>query len=81
MSLSHPASAAAFLANAVVGCGLAVRRPRNPIGWLVVVAREIESFAARVRDEVEVDRLTVTLATTLEPTMQPASVGTWLRRT
>jgi hypothetical protein len=41
--------------------------------------REIETFAARVRDEVEVDRLTVALATTLERTMQPATASIWLR--
>ncbi|HEY8868872.1 MAG TPA: hypothetical protein VIM30_05735 [Candidatus Limnocylindrales bacterium] len=41
--------------------------------------REIESFAARVRDEVEVDRLTVSLSTTLERTMQPESASIWLR--
>jgi hypothetical protein len=41
-------------------------------------AREIEGFAARVRDEVEVERLTVALATTLERTMQPASTSIWL---
>jgi hypothetical protein len=41
--------------------------------------REIESFAARVRDEVEVDRLAVALSTTLERTMQPASTSIWLR--
>jgi hypothetical protein len=42
-------------------------------------AREIESFAARVRDEVEVDRLAVALSITLERTMQPASASIWLR--
>jgi hypothetical protein len=42
-------------------------------------AREIDGFAARVRDEVEVDRLTVALATTLERTMEPASASIWLR--
>ncbi len=42
-------------------------------------AREIEGFAARVRDEVEVDRLTVELSSTLERTMQPASASIWLR--
>ncbi|HEY8868876.1 MAG TPA: hypothetical protein VIM30_05755 [Candidatus Limnocylindrales bacterium] len=41
--------------------------------------REIESFAARVRYEVEVDRLAVSLSTTLERTMQPASASIWLR--
>jgi hypothetical protein len=41
--------------------------------------REIESFTARVRDEVEVDRLAVALSTTLERTMQPASSSIWLR--
>jgi len=42
-------------------------------------AREIDGFAARVRDEVEVDRLTVALASTLERTMQPASASIWIR--
>jgi hypothetical protein len=42
-------------------------------------AREIESFAARVRDEVEVDRLAGAISTTLERTMQPASATIWLR--
>jgi hypothetical protein len=42
-------------------------------------AREIESFAARVRDEVEVDRLAGAISTTLERTMQPASASIWLR--
>jgi hypothetical protein len=42
-------------------------------------AREIESFAARVRDEVEVDRLARAISTTLERTMQPASSSIWLR--
>jgi hypothetical protein len=42
-------------------------------------AREIENFAARVRDEVEVDRLAVALSMTLERTMQPASASIWLR--
>ncbi len=42
-------------------------------------AREIDGFAARVRDEVEVDRLEAVLATTLERTMQPTSASIWLR--
>jgi hypothetical protein len=42
-------------------------------------AREIESFAARVRDEVEVDRLAGALSMTLERTMQPATWSIWLR--
>jgi hypothetical protein len=42
-------------------------------------AREIEGFAARVRDEVEVDRLAGAISTTLERTMQPASASIWLR--
>jgi hypothetical protein len=41
--------------------------------------REIESFAARVRDEVEVDRLAGALEQTLDRTMQPSSASIWLR--
>jgi hypothetical protein len=41
--------------------------------------REIEGFAARVRDEVEVDRLAGAISATLERTMQPASASIWLR--
>jgi hypothetical protein len=42
-------------------------------------AREIDGFAARIRDEVEIDRLAVDLAKALERTMQPASGSIWLR--
>jgi len=41
-------------------------------------AREIDGFAARVLDEVEVDRLAVARARTLERTMQRASAS-WPR--
>jgi hypothetical protein len=41
--------------------------------------REVERFAAHVRDEVEVDRVTDALAATLQRTMQPASAALWLR--
>ena len=41
-------------------------------------AREVDAFAAHIRDEVEVERLTVALEGTLERTMQPASAAIWL---
>ncbi len=41
--------------------------------------REVERFAAHVRDEVEVERVTDALAATLQRTMQPASAALWLR--
>ena len=41
--------------------------------------REVERFAAHVRDEVEVDRVTDALAATLQRTTQPATAVVWLR--
>jgi hypothetical protein len=41
--------------------------------------REVERFAARVRDEVEVERVADAVAATLQRTMQPASAAIWLR--
>ncbi|HEY3523514.1 MAG TPA: hypothetical protein VGK63_07395 [Candidatus Limnocylindrales bacterium] len=41
----------------------------------------IEAFATRVRDEVDVERVSRELAGTLERTMHPASAGVWLRDT
>ena len=41
--------------------------------------REIDRFAAHVRDEVEVERVADALAATLARTMQPASAAVWLR--
>jgi len=42
--------------------------------------RAIDAFAARVRDEVEVERVAQALTSTLEDTMQPTSAAVWLRR-
>ncbi|HEU4673790.1 MAG TPA: hypothetical protein VFS32_12910 [Candidatus Limnocylindrales bacterium] len=41
----------------------------------------IEAFVARVRDEVDVERVSRELAGTLERTMHPVSAGVWLRET
>jgi hypothetical protein len=39
----------------------------------------LERFASRVRDEVELDRLTRSLVTVVQETMQPAHASLWLR--
>jgi len=43
-------------------------------------ARTLQSFSGRLRDEVEMDRLTNDLLGVVEETLQPAHVSLWLRR-
>jgi hypothetical protein len=42
-------------------------------------ARTVAAFAARLRDQVELDSLATELVTVVDQTMQPASVSLWLR--
>lgn len=42
--------------------------------------RTLERFAARARDEVELDRLVEGLTTVIDDTMQPSHVCVWLRQ-
>lgn len=42
--------------------------------------REVEAFVARVRDEVEVERVAQALGATLQRTMEPSAAAVWLRR-
>ncbi len=43
------------------------------------VAETIQAFSARLRQQVDLDSLTVELLGVVEQTMQPASVSLWLR--
>jgi len=42
-------------------------------------ARTIESFTARLRDEIDLDALQVEIGAVVRRTMQPSAVGVWLR--
>ena len=42
-------------------------------------ARTLEAFSARLRNEVDLDRLTDELRTSIAGALQPAAVGVWLR--
>jgi hypothetical protein len=42
-------------------------------------ARAVEDFAARLRNQVDLDEVTVGLRETVNATVAPTSVGLWLR--
>jgi hypothetical protein len=44
-------------------------------------ARTLQTFAARLRQQIDLDTLTVELLTVVEQTMQPTEVSLWLRPT
>jgi hypothetical protein len=43
-------------------------------------ARTVERFSARLRDEVDLDTLTVELLAVVDQTMQPTRSSLWLRQ-
>ena len=42
-------------------------------------ARTIQAFSARLRDQIDLDTLTVELLAVVDQTMQPTQVSLWLR--
>ena len=42
-------------------------------------ARTVEAFAARLREQVDLEALSVELLSVVEHTMQPAQASLWLR--
>ena len=42
-------------------------------------ARTIEAFSARLRDQIDLDTLTVELLAVVDQTMQPTQASVWLR--
>jgi hypothetical protein len=44
-------------------------------------AKVLAEFAATCRDETDLDKLTARLVQVVEETMQPESVGVWLKKT
>ncbi len=43
-------------------------------------ARIVQAFSTRLRDEVDIGRLSVDLMDVVDQTLQPSSVSLWLRR-
>ena len=41
--------------------------------------RTVTAFTGRLRDDVDLDQLRAAITSTIEPTVQPASVSLWLR--
>jgi hypothetical protein len=71
---------------------LAGRRPRHPVGWLllalglpliaagvVLLVAGIEASGTRLRQQVDLDTLTADLLAVVDRTVQPARSSLWLR--
>ncbi len=84
-------AAALYLGFAVLGLVISLRRPDNPIGWLLAgsglvwslngpgEAWTVEGFAARLRDQVDLDALHDELLVGVDQTMQPTRASLWPR--
>jgi len=76
---------------AAVGAILILRRPTDPIGWLLLgldrrfdrarydAERTAAAFSSRLRDVMDMATVTTELRRTVASTMAPAALGVWLR--
>jgi hypothetical protein len=63
----------------VVGTLLAARRPRNPIGWILLASDlTLAAFASRLKDAVDLDSVREDLAAVVQKALEPAHISVWM---
>ena len=69
---------------------LALRRPGNPIGWILLricaaplgfapIDSPPAAFSERLRDEIDIASVSADLSATVRAAISPSTVGLWLR--
>ncbi len=73
-----------------VGAFLALRRPGNPIAWILLgicaaslgfapIDSPPAAFSERLRDEIDIASVSADLSATVRAAISPSTVGLWLR--